>query len=272
MLRGDARDNRLTGGAGSDLLDGGDGRDTVVYHDAPGGVRVDFVAYLATGHGVDALIDIESAVGSRFSDELRGDAKDNWLTGREGDDLMDGREGADVANFAYAAQGVTVVLEADEAVPGAGWAKGEGRDTLLALEGPWARPTHDRLLGGRGADWLAGGAGDDLLLGRGGDDRLHGGEGDDTLAGGIGDDRLEGGAGADRFVLAPGDGADLVLGFDPGADRVDLSAWGGALGPDALARLTDQAGGCVLDLADGDSLTFAGLAAARLGAGDFILA
>ena len=35
-MYGDAGDNRLTGGAGDDFLDGRDGRDTVVYYDAPG--------------------------------------------------------------------------------------------------------------------------------------------------------------------------------------------------------------------------------------------
>ena len=126
---GDAGDNRLTGGAGDDFLDGRDGRDTVVYYDAPGAVLVDLAASMADGHGHDTLVDVESVVGSRFGDVLRGDGRDNWLTGREGDDLLDGRGGSDVANFAYAAAGVDVRLE-DLPGSGQGHAVGEGFDTL----------------------------------------------------------------------------------------------------------------------------------------------
>ena len=50
-----------------------------------------------------------------------------------------------------------------------------------------------------------GGAGDDLLLAQDGR-------------------RLTGGAGADLFILSP-TGSATITDFDPGADRLDLSAW-----------------------------------------------
>ena len=105
LLRGDAGENRLTGGAGNDYLDGSDGRDTAVYYDASRGVTVDLATGIADGHGHDRLVQIESVVGSRFDDLLRGDGGDNWLTGREGNDVLDGGGGLDVASFAYAKQG-----------------------------------------------------------------------------------------------------------------------------------------------------------------------
>ncbi|GAB3466175.1 glycosyl hydrolase family 28-related protein [Azotobacter salinestris] len=86
--------------------------------------------------------------------------------------------------------------------------------------------------------------GDDLLVGSDADDQLHGGAGadrldgrggDDLLDGGAGRDRLTGGAGADTFVFAARTDSyrtasasfnDLILDFDAGEDRIDLSALG----------------------------------------------
>ena len=77
-----------------------------------------------------------------------------------------------------------------------------------------------------GGDALTGDARADLLLGGAGDDVLVGGGGDDILSGGAGDDRMTGGAGADVFVVRPGGGADEVMDFEVGVDRLDLSALG----------------------------------------------
>ena len=73
---------------------------------------------------------------------------------------------------------------------------------------------------------LSGSAADDVIDGGGGDDRLAGGAGDDVLIDGAGHDRLTGGAGADIFVLAADGDSDVIADFDPGQDRLDLSAWG----------------------------------------------
>ncbi|MBE1291314.1 MAG: hypothetical protein GJ677_02380 [Rhodobacteraceae bacterium] len=70
-----------------------------------------------------------------------------------------------------------------------------------------------------------GGALDDILSGGGGADHLLGGAGDDILWDGAGVDRLEGQAGRDIFVLAADGGADEILDFTPGQDRLDLSHW-----------------------------------------------
>ena len=94
-------------------------------------MTVDLATGIADGHGHDRLVQIESVVGSRFDDLLRGDGGDNWLTGREGNDVLDGGGGLDVASFAYAKQGVTV----DLGEFGDGYATGEGQDTLHAIWG-----------------------------------------------------------------------------------------------------------------------------------------
>ncbi len=64
-----------------------------------------------------------------------------------------------------------------------------------------------------------------IFLGGALDDTYSGGAGDDSLTGGAGADTLTGGAGADTFVLAEGDGgdvlslADLITDFE---DEIDL--------------------------------------------------
>ncbi|MFN3292837.1 MAG: S8 family serine peptidase [Gemmobacter sp.] len=136
---------------------------------------------------------------------------------------------------------------------------GAGNDRLTgstAAEALWGDDGHDILSGGGGADTLRGGAGRDTLQGGGGndlleggadDDRIYGHAGRDTLIGGAGRDVMTGGPGADVFVFRPGDvpteGApDRITDFDPGFDRLDLSALEAMPRYIGTARLSGQAG------------------------------
>jgi Ca2+-binding RTX toxin-like protein len=86
----------------------------------------------------------------------------------------------------------------------------------------------DRLEGAGGGDRLSGAGGGDLLLGGRGKDTLLGGSGQDTLVGGLGQDTMDGGVGADRFIFTSaaqslgGADRDVIRGFQPGVDRIDL--------------------------------------------------
>jgi hypothetical protein len=51
---------------------------------------------------------------------------------------------------------------------------------------------------------------------------LHGSDGDDLLWGGLEQDHLVGGQGNDIFVLAPGEGSDIIHDFTSGVDRIGL--------------------------------------------------
>src|SRR4029079_7964777 len=75
-----------------------------------------------------------------------------------------------------------------------------------------------------------GGAGNDVLGGVTGNDFLSGGSGSDRLNGAAGNDTLSGGADLvpDTFLFEPGDGADLLLDFDDGTDRIDITAYNSA--------------------------------------------
>ncbi|MEP4206950.1 MAG: calcium-binding protein, partial [Marinobacter alexandrii] len=64
----------------------------------------------------------------------------------------------------------------------------------------------------------------DLLVGGIGNNVLRGMDGDDILMDGYGDDTLWGGAGADTFVLERDGRSDEIRDFEPGQDRIDLSA------------------------------------------------
>ena len=92
-------------------------------------------------------------------------------------------------------------------------------------------------LGGAGNDALSGDARGDLLDGGAGNDTLSGGAGDDILIDGAGNDRLIGGTGADIFVLALDGARDVIADFQPGIDRLDLSALGPVY---SLAAFTAQ--------------------------------
>lgn len=89
--------------------------------------------------------------------------------------------------------------------------------------------------GGTTADeTMTGTARDDILGGGAGNDTLAGDAGHDILLDGPGSDRMTGGAGADTFVLAADGAPDVITDFQPGSDRLDLSAWVGLTSPSQL--------------------------------------
>jgi Ca2+-binding RTX toxin-like protein len=96
--QGNGLDNTLTGTAGDNWLDGGDGIDTVSYRGARGAVTVNLA--LSTpqntgGAGNDTLLNFERVIGSSFSDTLTGNQGRNTLIGGQGADTLDGAGGRD---------------------------------------------------------------------------------------------------------------------------------------------------------------------------------
>jgi len=95
---GNALNNGLYAGAGNNVLDGGDGIDTVSYLYATAGVSVSLA--IATGQttggsGTDILRNVENLAGSAFDDLLRGNSGNNELKGGSGNDTLDGAGGSD---------------------------------------------------------------------------------------------------------------------------------------------------------------------------------
>lgn len=197
-----------------------------------------------------------SMFAGRGADELIGREGDDFLVGGWGYDTLTGGEGAD-ALFGRAGDDRLIGGTSTSGYSGSDADTldgGKGHDTLYGGGG------RDRLSGGQGRDALYGGEdrdvlrggakgdqlmgdfgqqgtagssgdrlygenGNDSLYGDGGNDLLFGGEGRDELSGGRGSDTLHGGSGADVFVFAWADkySRDVILDFESGKDRIDLS-------------------------------------------------
>ncbi|MDC0517473.1 M10 family metallopeptidase C-terminal domain-containing protein, partial [Porticoccaceae bacterium] len=95
-LKGGSGDDLIYSGANKDVVDGGSGMDTVSYDYADSGVNIDLHRKKTTGGDSDTLKSIENAIGSDYSDSLRGNRLDNRLEGGNGNDVIRGMTGADV--------------------------------------------------------------------------------------------------------------------------------------------------------------------------------
>lgn len=283
-LSGTAGGETILGGAGSDTLLGADGDD--VLH---GGSAGDFLA----GDGGDHLD------GGRGNDLLNGGAGPDVFVFRAGHDRIvwfeDGIDRIDFSSFGD----TTLAQLAQRAVIASGvrasgapyteWSFGSG--DVLTVEGVGALTAedvilapnrapiigtagNDRIVGSSGSETIDGREGGDVLLGNAGNDILHGGDpgdflagdGGDRLDGGPGDDLLNGGAGPDVYVFAPGYGADRVVWFEDGLDRLDLRGFGVATAAQLAQRATGtaatQPGGApslTLDFQAGDAITLVGI-------------
>lgn len=107
-ITGNALDNLIYAGSGNNLLDGGDGIDTLSYRvGVAGEVGVSIsLAVLEVqasgGSGTDRLQGFENLVGSRHSDALSGDGNANVINGGFGDDSLSGGGGGDGFRFTSA--------------------------------------------------------------------------------------------------------------------------------------------------------------------------
>ncbi len=179
--------------------------------------------------GNDASL-IENATGGRGDDKIRGNDVKNVLKGMAGNDLLIGADGNDV------------------------------------LVGSGGR---DKLVGGSNDDKLKAGSGNDKLFGGGGGDILKGSGGNDILRGDKGDDKLFGQSGDDRFIFNDGFGKDMIVGFDPGSDVIDLRPHKG-LNKFSDLTIKKNGGDALIDLGT-DEITLDGVNRGALDADDFLL-
>ena len=131
----------------------------------------------------------EGLLGTENSDRINGFGGDDWIQGGLGDDSV--------------------------------WA-GHGNDWIRGDDDYSAESGDDMLYGGPGHDLIFGHGGSDRLFGGTDNDQLVGGEGDDLLRGSLGYDILTGDAGSDRFVLATGEGTDIITDFEIDFDSLVL--------------------------------------------------
>ncbi len=146
----------------------------------------------------------QTEFGSAAADTLQADGSGTALYGLGGDDqllsgagadTLDGGQGVDTADFSAAEDGVIIDL-------GAGWATGDGSDSLVDIENVLGSAGSDRVQGNAGANIVFGSTGgDDVFLGAGGDDTFDAMAEGDVFLGGDGNDTVKlGGARADYVI------------------------------------------------------------------------
>ena len=243
-ITGNNENNVIEGGGGADRIDGGGGNDTVSYAHSPAAVHVDLNQ--AVQHGGDAegdqLTQIENVIGSSSDDTLTGK-----FDGQVG--LLDGGPGSDTVDYSSASRGMTIVLDHDStdgsgilnAITVTGTIMGYPYSVSLPAVQEDALRTIENVIGTAADDTITGNAANNRLEGGAGNDTIHGGGGSDVIIGGLGGDTLYGGTdnGVDTFVYRDwhesmvhidvvnhqviDDGSDVIMDFQPGQDRIDLS-------------------------------------------------
>ncbi|NIJ20310.1 Ca2+-binding RTX toxin-like protein [Sphingomonas naasensis] len=296
FLVGDANGNVIDGGLGDDILNGGDGVDTISFaSNGATGITVNLGTLSAqnTGAGNKTIMGFENVRTTAGADNVTGDGGDNVFYEAGGADTYNGAGGSDTLDYSAATSTVTINLNTATAQ---NTGASTGSDTITNMENVigsasfanalnGGNTTANRLVGGAAADFLVGnGQGDTLIGGAGNDvifgdyvnslstggatadgvDVLEGGAGSDQLVGGLGNDILRGGDGDDTLVggIANGSGSGLTQVYtnDGGQDTFD----GGEGSDIAYAYYTDQTGGIAFDLANvagNSAITMGGVAA-----------
>lgn len=225
FLNGWSGNDWIVGGVGTDQLHGGAGGDIVSYADSPVRVIVDLDGVADDGAvGENDVIgaDFEELHGSKFNDQLIGNAGVNSIYGLAGNDSLYGLGGDDYlygdgfsdhllgADFFSGGDGIDwvgygehtaaqpVSVDLDGAVGDDG-AAGEGDTIAVDVENVGGTPGADVLTGNAGPNRLDGWQGNDTISGLGGNDSLFGQQGHDWVYGGDGDDLLSGEDGNDHL-------------------------------------------------------------------------
>ncbi|WP_298096310.1 M10 family metallopeptidase C-terminal domain-containing protein [Brevundimonas sp.] len=151
-FRGNSANNRFTPNAGTDVVDGGLGTDTVVFSGARSAYTITWNGQTGTIVGNGQNVTVTNVEFLQFTDQTIAAAPTGGIV-----------VGGDITNETINGTALADVIG------GLG-----GNDTINGLGG------NDTLNGGSGNDVLNGGDGDDVLIGALGNDTLNGGAGTDT--------------------------------------------------------------------------------------------
>lgn len=140
---------------------------------------------------------------------------------------------------------------------------GGANDTLFAT----GAGNHVLQAGGAGGVLVGTGAtGNNEFFAAAGGTAMFGGSGQDIFVAGAGNDSLSAGAGADQFDFTAGEsgGVDLIFGFKPGVDQVNLFGYDsgdGSAGANALAQAAANVNGgsTYITLSDSTRIFFVGV-------------
>jgi Ca2+-binding RTX toxin-like protein len=171
--------------ANTDLIDGGDGTDTVSYDERSASVNVSLDGVANDGDPAvaeaDNVINTENIIGGGGNDTLTGNSAGNIIQGLGGADVIDGAAGKDTVSYDDRSAPVNVSLDgvANDGDPAVAEA-----DNVINTE---------NIIGGNGGDTLTGNSAGNIIRGLGGND---------TIAGGAGPDLIDGGGGTDTATYA----------------------------------------------------------------------
>ena len=173
--------DRLIGNAADNILDGGEGLDTVDFSAAASGINLDLSSgsFTAAGLGTDTLISIEGVIGTNFDDVLTGTDDDNFFAFLGGNDTVSGGGGTDWISLEGASAGVTI--DASTLATGTLTIAGLGTNTFSSIEGIEGTDFADTFAGDDALQLYRGGAGDDTFIASAGGDSYDGGDGMDTI-------------------------------------------------------------------------------------------
>ena len=225
---GGSGDDTIIANAANNVINGGDGTDTLSYQSSTAGVTVNLNSIgqqNTVGAGLDTINSIEALIGSSFDDVLAASPFTISLTGGAGNDRL----GDGTGPFGYNTLGMYGGDGNDVFVLSAGghWIDGgAGFDTIdysaagagvtLTTSGSYGGSLDsvqnvEEIIGSNFADTLAAWNSGDLILGGGGDDRLTSARGGSELDGGSGNDTYEVWTSTDHISEDAGDGTDLVI-------------------------------------------------------------
>jgi Ca2+-binding RTX toxin-like protein len=191
------------------------------------------------------------AARADFTKTVNGTSKSETVAGTAGNDKMVGNGGNDVLQGGKG-DDLYIVDLGDRVVEEAGG----GIDEIFLWAKAHTMESHVENLTIK----FANGA---TVTGNGLANIITGGAGADVIDGGAGDDLLTGGGGADTFVVKAGQGSDTITDFT-NQDRVQLDGTRFAKASEAVAALRQVGADTLLDLGNGQTLTFKGVKTAAL--------
>lgn len=211
-------------GGGSWVLGAGDLAGLTLTLAAAGDVTL---SVTATAHEAGGAT---NSVSAEIDVSFSGASGSDIIDGGAGDDVIHGGHGNDILDMSSAQAPVAAYIFA-------GFAVGDGYDTITGIEGVWGSRFGDQLYGDNGDNSFRGGDGGDQIFafegndaidGGAGGDQLYGYGGNDVIADGSGSDQVYGDAGNDTIVAAGDSDSDQYNGGS-GFDVVDFSAATSAL-------------------------------------------
>lgn len=243
---------------GKNILDGGDGNDTItaasITDTMIGGAGNDSLNGLFTsasgGDGNDTINGINNGTSPATLDG--GNGNDYLIGGKTGPNFFAGGAGNDTIFYGTTGDKLIGDLSGDDYISATSVAVSTGSTPLLIFDNTGnnfflGSPNADSIVGGTGNDFMFGGTGNDTLLGADGNNTLAGGSGDNYIVGGSGNDSIIGlggsdgmlgGAGSDSFVyFSTADGAtstntnpDFIGDYNAAEDKLLINKTGFGIG------------------------------------------